>query len=382
MPGQLDTQVILDGLGHGVLIFDHEGRLTQHNQMAGTILGNDLLLIRDEGWAMACGLFDAGIDDKDAQMTAVRNRALQSERPVPFRIYRAGAYIPCTASAIAGNDGSVYLMLTIDMPDWTLVAEVIDKFREEMRDAIDSTVGHINLIMKTVERETGKSESAETVRLGKRINGFTRLISIHMNRAGRLMHLLERLQMVRTGRIREVVRRERKAIALDEFLEDLLEEIEELNLLDPETEVPDYRSRIRLEHIKAGLTVQGVQRYLSYTLQELLRNAIMYSLRGTPIIIRVEQRGQSAQINVIDEGYGIRHSEQERVFNPFQRGGQPQVISEFGYGLALYLCKREVEAMNGQLWFMSEEGVGTTMRLSLPLQPAAASESASSSNTP
>jgi signal transduction histidine kinase len=41
-------------------------------------------------------------------------------------------------------------------------------------------------------------------------------------------------------------------------------------------------------------------------------------------------------------------------------------MAEFGYGLAMYLCKSEVEAMNGRIWFESEEGVGTTFSIKLP----------------
>jgi anti-sigma regulatory factor (Ser/Thr protein kinase) len=369
MPGQLDTQVILDGLGHGVLIFDAEGRLLQHNQMAATRLGNDLNLIRSEGWAMVVSLFDAGITDPDAQMATVRERALRSERPVRFRIYRAGAYIPCTAAAIGATDGSVYLMLTIDVPDWTLVGEVLDQFRTEMADAVDSTLGHISLIMRTVKQESEKTDSKEVQRLSKRISGFTRLIDIHMNRAGRLMNLLERLQDVRTGNIRDIIRRERKTLKLGDFFEDFLEEIEEVSFLDPETEVEDYRARIQLDQVSADLKVLATPRYLKTALQELLRNAIMYSLRGTGITLRVERRGHNAQVSVIDEGYGIRSKDHERVWIPFQRGHQPQIISEFGYGLALHLCKTEIESMNGSLWFESEEGVGTSMCMTLPLQP-------------
>jgi two-component system sensor histidine kinase VicK len=70
---------------------------------------------------------------------------------------------------------------------------------------------------------------------------------------------------------------------------------------------------------------------------------------------------------VHDDGYGIRESDHDRVFTPFQRARQPQIISEFGYGLAIYLCKHEVEAMNGRIWFDSAEGAGTTFSIALPV---------------
>jgi signal transduction histidine kinase len=62
----------------------------------------------------------------------------------------------------------------------------------------------------------------------------------------------------------------------------------------------------------------------------------------------------------------VREKERDRVFQPFVRARQPQIISEFGYGLNLYLCKHEVEAMNGKMWFESDETAGTTFTVMLP----------------
>jgi K+-sensing histidine kinase KdpD len=106
--------------------------------------------------------------------------------------------------------------------------------------------------------------------------------------------------------------------------------------------------------------------HLTIILRDMLRNAIMYSMKASPIKITASAQNQNIQINVIDEGYGVRAKEFDKVFQPFQRARQPQVIAEFGYGLSLYLCKHEVEAMNGGLWFTSEEGVGSTFSLKLP----------------
>jgi two-component system sensor histidine kinase SenX3 len=99
---------------------------------------------------------------------------------------------------------------------------------------------------------------------------------------------------------------------------------------------------------------------------------------GTPIVIEARRVGQRVQIDVTDEGYGIRRREQERVFAPFQRARQPQVIAEFGYGLSLYLCRYEVEAMNGRIWYESEEAVGTTLSIMLPIWDEVSSSSSSS----
>lgn len=357
----LDSQAVLDSLGHGVLIFSTDGKLVQHNRTAGTILGTDLKVLKDEGWKGATALFDIDLDMED-RLDEVRKKAMVSERPIRFHIFRAGEYIPCWASALTASSGDLYLVLTLDVPDWAVVGNVVERFRREMREAVDTTRGHIQLIQRTLK--THKDPAA--VQVAKSVSGFTRLVDIHMSRAARFMTQLERLEDVRTGALREQIQRDRKKINLEDFLEDFLESLDEVELLDPETEVADFRSRIQY-HAPSAVFVNGARRYVTLTLQELIRNAMMYSLRGTPVEIRVKTTPAWAQIDVIDAGYGVRASEQEKVFKPFTRARQPQIISEFGYGLSLYLCKSEIETMGGKLWFTSDDGAGTTFSLSLPL---------------
>jgi signal transduction histidine kinase len=361
---QQNDQNLLDAIGHGILVFDDEGNLVQHNNSAGTLLGLDLSTIKTSGWQVAESLFNAGITEPDDMMGAVRTRALSSEKPIRFHIFRSGKYVPCWASALPQDNGKLYLLITLDVTDWSLVNNVIERFRHEMREAVESTLGHINLINRTMLTDDEEEDPA-VAKLSKRIGGFTRLIGIHMQRAERLMGMLERLEDIRTGKIHDIIRAERRKIDLEDFMEDFMEELNEIDLLDPETEVQDYQARIELDMPKS-FDVYGVRSYLRATLQELLRNAIMYSLRGSPVRIKVYEQTPNIIIDVIDEGYGVRQKSWERVFEPFQRGHQPQIISEFGYGLSLHLCKNEIDAMNGRLWFKTEENVGSTFKIRLP----------------
>lgn len=375
---KLETQAILDALGHGVLIFASDGKLVQYNIMSATILGTDLNVIKSEGWSMALELFDTGVQPLDLKLDVAREKALTSERPIRFKIYRSGAYVPCWAAALNGTDGEVYLMLTLDVPDWDLVSNVIDRFRTEMRDAVDSTIGHINLINRTMGMDKPEQDPA-SAKIARRIGGFTKLIEIHMSRSGRLISMLDRLQDIRTGTVRDRIRDTRKKLELADFMEDFIEALDEIQLLDPEAEVHDYRSRVKTD-IPADLAVNVSAPYLNSALREILRNAIMYSMIGTPIKIKAHKKNNNVQLDITDEGYGIRKKEYERIFQPFSRARQPQIIAEFGYGLALHLSKTEIEAMNGRLWFNSDDGVGTTFSMMLPLWKDADS-SASSDKT-
>jgi signal transduction histidine kinase len=234
-----------------------------------------------------------------------------------------------------------------------------------------STRGHANLITQSVTRAK-PDETNE--KLGKRISGFTRVIDIHMYRLHVLTDLISRLERIRTGKVRELIQETARPFVLAEFLEDFLEVIDEIELVDPETDAHEHRRRIRTM-IPPEIVVLCAPEYLAQVLHDVIRNAIMYSTRGSPInIVAYVSWDKSVQLDVIDEGYGIRSADSERVFLPFMRTRQPQIIGEFGYGVSLYLCKHEVEAMNGRIWFQSEEGVGTTFSFKLPAAPSSSSE--------
>jgi signal transduction histidine kinase len=379
MTATLSLQAVLDGLGQAVLIFGNDGRLIHDNLAARTFLGTDITLIRDKGWEAATALLNATQTNPEKMIDHYKQQALDSERPVRFNIFRSGEYIPCWATTILGDAGEVCTMITIDMPDWTAMQELLNTFRDELSDAVFSTKGHVDIIDRDLDRfdpEKGKVDQ-----LKKRVSGLTRLIGLHMDRTGRLMTMLERLEDIRIGMLRSKLKAQRKKIVLEDFFEDFIEELDQIQLVDPETEAHDHRSRITLD-LPPHAAVSAATSYLTRILQDVLRNAIMYSMKATPIKIKVALKGQSVQIDLIDDGYGIRERERERVFESFKRARQPQIIGEFGYGLSLYLCKYEVEAMNGKMWFESEEGVGTTFSIMLPTwREVSAASSDSSSST-
>lgn len=362
---QLNYQSVLDGLGQGVLIFDKDDRLVMDNLAARTLLGTDLKLIRANGWSAAAAVFNTRGSATENTADTARKKALESARPVRFHIYRAGEYVPCWAAAVHGTSGEVFTMITIESLDWSALSELLDRFRDEVENAARSTRGHTSLITQTLKNPK-PNESVEQV--SRRIGGFVQLISTHMHRVERLMEMFQRLEQVRTGKLNEIVRSERRKINLQDFIEDFLEALDEIDLIDPETEAQDYRARISTT-IPSGLMLYASPDRLTNILHDILRNAIMYSIKATPIIILAHNsaQNQSIQIDVTDQGYGVRAKEFERVFSLFERGRQPQIIGEFGYGLSLYLCKNEIEAMNGKIWFESEENVGTTFSFKLPV---------------
>ncbi len=364
------THAALDGLRHAALLFSPEGALVYANVAAGAVLSTDLHLLRKEGWAAALALFQTEEQQLGHTLNDIREQALASDRPVPFYVIRSGEYVPCSASAVAAETGELYTLLVIDNVEWGIVENVLDRFTHEIKSVVTATIGHITLINRTL---VGPHADAAAAKLARRIGGFGTLIAMHMQRAARLMRLMERLKNLRTGQTRRQITSELQTISLRSFIEEFVQSLNEHELLDPETDNYDYRGRIQMV-LGEDLTVIAHKATLADALHEILRNAIMYSMRGTPVTISAHRRGNQAQIDVRDEGYGIRESDRDRVFRLFERGKDPQVMSEFGYGLALYLIRHEIALMNGKVWFQSVEQVATTFSILLPLAAASAGQ--------
>jgi two-component system, OmpR family, sensor histidine kinase VicK len=78
-----------------------------------------------------------------------------------------------------------------------------------------------------------------------------------------------------------------------------------------------------------------------------------------------------ACITVRDQGIGIPHQQQSSLFKPFTRLAHPATRHVSGTGLGLYIARKLVEAMHGQVDLRSSEGRGTAITFTLPVAPVA-----------
>jgi signal transduction histidine kinase len=105
---------------------------------------------------------------------------------------------------------------------------------------------------------------------------------------------------------------------------------------------------------------------IAQVIGNLLSNSQRYSLGQGAIVMRVEQQGDEAVIEVQDQGIGLTPDELRRVFEPFFRSDvlAGQIA---GSGLGLPIAKRIVEQHQGTIDVESEAGVGSTFTVRLPL---------------
>lgn len=99
----------------------------------------------------------------------------------------------------------------------------------------------------------------------------------------------------------------------------------------------------------------------------LLTNASKYSPEGTEIEIQVEKKDRELVSHVIDHGYGIPESDQDKIFTKFFRASNVVRLQADGSGLGMYLVKIVIESSGGKIWLKSTEHKGTDIAFSLPL---------------
>jgi PAS domain S-box-containing protein len=106
---------------------------------------------------------------------------------------------------------------------------------------------------------------------------------------------------------------------------------------------------------------------ISLAIQNLLENAIRYTLPGGKVEIVLEKKENEIQFLIKDTGIGIPKDQQSRVFTKFFRAPNAMKIDTQGSGLGLFITKNIIEAHGGKIWFESEEGKGTIFYFTLPI---------------
>lgn len=107
--------------------------------------------------------------------------------------------------------------------------------------------------------------------------------------------------------------------------------------------------------------VHGESAHLATVLRNLLRNARQAGAAHARVELKLESAARSVLITVADDGPGIPREQIEKLFQPFVTEGKPM-----GTGLGLYLCRRYVELMHGEIRAQSEPGKGARFTIRLP----------------
>jgi len=141
------------------------------------------------------------------------------------------------------------------------------------------------------------------------------------------------------------------------------------------TLVEDYRERARVKNITLHMhCIEGKYAVFAdpvattQALENILSNSIKFSPPGKHVYIRLTRDHRMIRCEIEDQGPGLSAADQAKLFGKFARLTPRPTHNEHSTGLGLFIVKRLVEAMKGQIWCQSELGQGCVFIVSLPTE--------------
>ena len=221
---------------------------------------------------------------------------------------------------------------------------LIATVNHEIRTPLAALSGHLQLASRYARREDMRERVAPSIDEAQR-------------QVGRLLRLADDLQVISDASA--VFRVEPESFDLALAARSAARRVE---ALDSAREVT--------VNAPAALLVRADPARLDQILDNLLKNAVAYSPRQTPIEISTSAEAERAVIRVRDHGAGIDPEERERIFERFARG--VAVASQPGMGIGLYVSRAIATRMGGRLFIEESSSEGTVFAVEIPLAPAEA----------
>ena len=224
---------------------------------------------------------------------------------------------------------------------------LIATVNHEIRNPLASLSGYLQLASRYARRDDMRERVSPAIDEAER-------------QVGRLLRLADDLQVIATPAA--VFRVEPEPIDLALAARAAARRVE---TLDPAREV-------RVNAPDGPLLVQADPARLDQILDNLLKNAVAYSPRATPIEISASGEADRALVRVRDHGVGIDPAERERIFDRFVRG--TAVANQPGMGIGLYVSRAIATRMGARLYIQESSSQGTVFAVEIPLAPAEAAE--------
>jgi PAS domain S-box-containing protein len=186
------------------------------------------------------------------------------------------------------------------------------------------------------------------------IKEFASIIDEEADRLTALINQLMDMVQVQAG----VLRMEPRATTVREIVDSV---------------IPQMMTLAEQHHLKVALPddlpdIFADSLRIGQVLVNLVGNAAKFSPPNSVIRLSAQACDNAVKFQVKDAGSGIPETERDDVFDVFYqgatRGGRKP-----GSGLGLAICKGLVEGHGGHIWIETNDGPGTTIAFTLPLEP-------------
>lgn len=218
--------------------------------------------------------------------------------------------------------------------------DLIAFLAHDLKTPLTSVLGYLQLL----EDEPGLTEDQRAKYTG-----------IALSKARRLEELVEEFFDINTM---DLTLQKHDSVQVSFLLEQLADEFYPLFAEKDLTCQPD---------IQPHLVVSGDGDKLARVFDNVLRNAVKYSLPNSPVGLTARREGMTALVTITNEGLEIPEGELSNIFEKFYRLDAARSTSTGGAGLGLAIAKEIVELHGGSIRAEST-GTHTAFLITLPLR--------------
>lgn len=148
----------------------------------------------------------------------------------------------------------------------------------------------------------------------------------------------------------------------------LLEELVQQIIDDANFEAKPLYKEVKVVQLDK-CRVNGSAELLRSAIENVVRNAIRYTAKGTVVEVGLQWKLDTAELTVRDHGPGVPETDLEHIFEPFYRVSEARDRASGGAGLGLSIAERTVKLHNGTIRANNVEG-GLLVVIRLPLAPS------------
>jgi len=214
--------------------------------------------------------------------------------------------------------------------------EFIALASHELKTPLTTTKGYLQILERSEIDQVGRRFLTKALKQLERINALiSELLDISKIEAGKLSFHMETFD-------------------LGELILDIVETFH-------------FSSRthtIFVNNAQGNYLVEADRQRMEQVMINLITNAIKYSPDANNVHITLESSLLEVSVQVTDEGMGLGHDQQEKVFTRFYQVEGTSKMA--GLGLGLYLSKEIIDRHGGYIGVNSRLGKGSTFYFSIP----------------
>jgi PAS domain S-box-containing protein len=347
-------RVVLSSIGEGIVVLDHESRVSLLNKAAETMIGWTMDDAVGKPWGVVAPLQDEKgnvIDNEKRATKRVMQENIILSNDKNYYVRKDGTRFPVGTTAapieIRGKiEGTVAVFrdITHDKAVDRAKSEFVSLASHQLRTPLSAIKWFSEMLL-----------SGDAGKLAQEQDEYVHNIYQSNERMIELVDALLNISRIESGRIIVDPKPTDLGDLVKQLVEDLTGKIKE-------------KKHSLIITIHPQLSVVNVDpKLIRQVYMNLLTNSIKYSPEGGQIEIAVSTKDGKVLSRVTDSGTGIPRDDQSKIFQKFFRAGNAVKMEPDGTGLGLYLAKAIIDSSGGKLWFKSEENKGTTFWFTLPL---------------